>query len=457
MKKLLPLVIVTVFCGASLILPSLWRVSAADCTQTSMGLVPLNDLGAGIYKGAQGGLYPNGSNVRPEAHESNGIQLARAIRPLDANGQANANGKIVFLSIGMSNTTQEFSTFMPMAEADAQKNPNLVLVDGAQGSQGADYWANPNDNTWSVVADRLSAASVTARQVQAVWLKLQFNGDAIPSFPSDAARLRDTLGDIVRIAKSKYPNLRVLYLSSRSYGGYNGVRRGTGAYESGFAVKWLIEDQINGDARLAYTGNAPVAPWLAWGPYLWADGLTPRSDGLTYACSDFNSDGIHPSTSGRQKIANLLLNFFKSDSTTRLWFLNSATSQTPALLTEENSTRAIALDSVTMMRDPFPVATVYNFSPDGRTRVMLFATNLELLPGENASAVTVQWEDAQRRTYALPVEYVGRVPGFDWLTQLIVKLPDELESAGDVWVSINLHGAISNRALISIKPSVGSP
>lgn len=71
--------------------------------------------------------------------------------------------------------------------------------------------------------------------------------------------------------------------------------------------------RIHGDVK---------APWMAWGPYLWADGMTPRSDGLTYACSDFNSsDGTHPAPGGAQnKVAQLLLDFFKSDSTAKPWF-----------------------------------------------------------------------------------------------------------------------------------------
>ena len=86
-------------------------------------------------------------------------------------------------------------------------------------------------------------------------------------------------------------------------------------------MKWLVEDQIKGDPLLAYTGSAAPAPWIAWGPYLWADGLTPRSDGLTWACSDFNDDGIHPALNGRQKVTQMLLSFFKNDSVARSWFL----------------------------------------------------------------------------------------------------------------------------------------
>jgi len=121
----------------------------------------------------------------------------------------------------------------------------------------------------------------------------------------------------------------------------------------------------------------------------------------------------------------------------------------PGLLTEDKSDRAIALDSVTMVRDPFALLTGNNFSLDGRRRLMLFATNLNLLPGETVSAVTAQAENSQHRIYSLPVEFVGKVPPYDWLTQVVVLLPDEL--ANDVWVSINLRGVLSNKALISIK------
>jgi hypothetical protein len=236
---------------------------------------------------------------------------------------------VVMITIGMSNTTQESQQFITDAAADPAVDPRLRIVDGAQGGQGAAYWVDPQAPTWQVLANRLSSAGVTAAQVQTLWLKQQYNQDAIVNFPADAQALRDDLRTIVRIARSKYPNLRLAYLSSRSYGDYSGEPRGTGAYESAFAVKWLVADQIAGDPRLAYSGAGAVAPWLSWGPYLWADGLGAdgvpggipgRSDGLEWRCSDFNDDGIHPSATGRQKVSQLLLRFFKHDATTG-WFL----------------------------------------------------------------------------------------------------------------------------------------
>ena len=125
----------------------------------------------------------------------------------------------------------------------------------------------------------------------------------------------------------------------------------------------------------------------------------------------------------------------------------------PVLLTEEGVDRVATLNSVTLMRDPFPHVTTYNFSLDQRTRLMLFATNVELMPGENASIVTAQAKDSQNRIFPLTVEFVGKVPSFDWLTQINVRLPDGIENAGQVRVSISLRGVSSNEAIIRVRPS----
>jgi hypothetical protein len=297
---------------------------AADCTGTSVGFLPLNDLGAGTYQGFEGGLYPGGSNARPASHQQDLDRVGRVML-LDPQGLPDAaNGKIVLMSVGMSNTTQEFSTFKPLADADPVKNSRLVIVDAAEGGQDATIISNPGALYWTHVDQKLANAGVTPLQVEAVWLKEARVGPT-EAFPLDAQILRDELRSIVQIIKSRYPNTRSVYLSSRTYAGYasSTLNPEPYAYQSAFAVKWLIEEQLNGSAALNFDpAKGPVlAPWLSWGPYLWADGLTPRSDGLTWICDDFQpTDGTHPSTSGRNKVAGLLLDFFKTDPTTARWF-----------------------------------------------------------------------------------------------------------------------------------------
>jgi uncharacterized protein (TIGR03437 family) len=82
---------------------------------------------------------------------------------------------------------------------------------------------------------------------------------------------------------------------------------------------------------------------------------------------------------------------------------------------------------------------------------MLFALNLDLLPNEDITAVTAQADDALLNSYPLPVEFVSKVPGYDWLTEVIVKLPDNLPSGQEVSVSITWHSRTSNKARFKIK------
>src|SRR6185503_7724080 len=177
---------------------------------------------------------------------------------------------------------------------------------------------------WIYVDQTIAAAGVSTLQVQSVWLK-----DARPNpteaWPDSALVFEDDLRAIVQLLKSRFPNLRSVYHTSRIYGGYgpNGVNPEPYPYQYGFAVKWLIEDQLQGASDLNFDpAKGPVtAPWMALGPYLWADGLRPRSDGLIWECADFIPlDGTHPSTLGREKVAAHLLTFFQSDPTTVPWF-----------------------------------------------------------------------------------------------------------------------------------------
>ena len=85
-------------------------------------------------------------------------------------------------------------------------------------------------------------------------------------------------------------------------------------------MKWTIEEQLGGNPLLRFDGTAPPAPWIAWGPYLWADGDTPRSDGFTWPCDMVASDFVHPFYTGQAEVASRLMDFFMSEPTAQRWF-----------------------------------------------------------------------------------------------------------------------------------------
>jgi hypothetical protein len=82
------------------------------------GMVPLTEMGQELYKGQKGGLYGQGLNTPQEAHQAAVEGQSSLIVPLDPNGQPSPTGKVVLISLGMSNTTQEFSVFKKLADAD---------------------------------------------------------------------------------------------------------------------------------------------------------------------------------------------------------------------------------------------------------------------------------------------------------------------------------------------------
>ena len=323
---------------ASLTLPvttssSLCNNISWNQTGTNNPEIDLPDLGTGTYMGTEGGLYPGGSNVRPPQHESDGLALANGIVPLDANGNYNANGQYVLLSIGVSISRTMFTQYQLTEQVDPTLNPHLVIVNGAIDGTDSPNWANFNDGSWQTVLNfYLPYQNVTANQVVAVWLndpRSQPKG----TYPSDMAQQESDVISALQNMQIYFPNLKLAYIESMHYAGYATnnpvILPEPYAYETGFAMQTVIADQINGQANLNYNPlNGPVvAPWLSWGTYDWANGMTPNgpgtlpSSGLEWSCADLGPDGVHASTVGKYKDAALITTFFKTDETAAPWYL----------------------------------------------------------------------------------------------------------------------------------------
>ncbi len=309
--------------------------------------IPLTDLLARTYYGNAGGIYPGGINQPPTQHDSVARARRNLIKPLDVNGDESPFGKYVLLSIGMSNATQEWCsqnsgppcapwTFMGKAATDPTINHySLVIVNGAADGQDAAAWTSPSSASYDrIKLGRLAPLGLSENQVQVAWVKLddQKPSLSLPADSADANILLTNLALVMRALRVRYPYLRLVFLSSRIYGGYamTDLNPEPYAYESGFSVKWLIESQINEMhglppnphvGTLNYTSKA--APLILWGPYMWANGTTARSDGLSWERADFEEDGMHPSQSGEAKVSQRLIDFFKNSPYTRCWFVTS--------------------------------------------------------------------------------------------------------------------------------------
>jgi len=148
----------------------------------------------------------------------------------------------------------------------------------------------------------------------------------------------------------------------------------------------------------------------------------------------------------------------------------SAQAAGPVLVSHEDSTRAISFESVTQQREPFATNGPVKFGTDNQTRIMLFAMNLSLQPGDSVSSITVEAEDFAHHVYQLPVEYIGAVPDQIWATSVVVRLSDGMDDLGDVLMRVSYRGVSSNRVRVGMghvggglpddegaRPTPGSP
>jgi hypothetical protein len=310
--------------------------AAALLLATAQTLVPLNDLGPAPYGwGYFGGLYEDGSNTIPADHLAGGLRRAALIRPLDANGNPSPDGKVVFLSVGFGETARIADAFSAMAADDRRvEHRSLVALDAARDGFDRDAWILPavTTNFQRINEQVLAPAGVTEKQVQAAWIQMVSNDpyQALPPQWADAYVLKNYVAGALRDLKARYPNLQVAYLSSRVYGGYATTSWNPEpfAYENALTMRWVILGQVTlmrtgflWDTRISDLDyEKGVAPWIAWGPYLWANGTMPRSDGLTWERDDFNADGETLSDKGAQKGATMLLDFLLQEPTAANWF-----------------------------------------------------------------------------------------------------------------------------------------
>ena len=235
--------------------------------------------------------------------------------PRAPDGTPAADGWIGVVAVGMSNTNQEWSRFERESDRLARHAGRVVLVDAAKGGADAFSMDEASDAYWTLFDARIAAAGLTLEQIQGVWLKQSVAGEqTVGEFPERTAPLRAALGDIVALLAARCPHLQLVFLSSRLYAGYSAAGREPFAYETAFAVKGLIQDQLDD------VGGLGSGPWVGWGPYPWADGPTARADGLVWLPQDLEGDGIHPAPTAEWKVASRLDAHFDSHPLAAGWY-----------------------------------------------------------------------------------------------------------------------------------------
>jgi hypothetical protein len=356
-------------------------------------------------------LYPHQSNEIPAQHQVKGKAIAATIRPLDKNGNVDlVNGKIAVIAEGMSNTRIEMEAFENLfIQGNPVLHQKLEFRNLSQGGCDLVCWVEKG------------VASID-RQVQVALVKHSNNrhqhADGTPQsehgpfktreskfFPSHALVTKDQLKQRILNLKKQYPNLKLVYLTSRTFGGWSCEPAGNEyrepvAFEEGFSVKWLVEDQVLGrNPELAFEGSNAPAPWLAWGPYLWDP---------TWTQDMYRDDGIHPCDRGATLVAQMWYDFLKNESTAWPWFLKAV----PTTV-EDSSLDGVSLGSSLQLFQNFPnpfnaqTEMSYFMPANGEMKLTIYDMRgrdvRTLVQGIVAAGVhKVQWDGTDNHSNAVP-------------------------------------------------------
>lgn len=300
-----------------------------DCTNDSLGNIPLMDLGTGYFMGVQGGLYPGGSNERPASHLTDCIERVSQIQPLNAAGEPDPDGKIVMIGIGASNPMTEFQQFIEFSNDFEPVNDALSIVNVCAGGQGIQKMYDITENYWIGVYNHLEDLGLSNNQVQVVWIEQDNTNAYDTNFPSAPNALVNDFRLLLEVIRQLFPNTEICYVTARAYSGFadpslpdvSGGLLYPRDYYNGWAVKFLVEKAINHIPGFESEGPTANIPLVTWGSYHWTDGSTAREDGLYLDCElDLGPDGLHLSGQGEYKMGTQLFEFFKTDTTAKYWY-----------------------------------------------------------------------------------------------------------------------------------------
>ncbi len=292
-----------------------------------------------------GRLYLSGFNFPTGAHELYGYDRAAEVLPRDSDGIVNMEtGLVGFAVVGMSMAHFTWGAYERDVFTSDERRHGLVMVDLAEGGFLLEKWIDPAGHAtgygqiWGAdgfVGNRLEVQGVTAEQIQVIWLYHVLNGDEWPGgFNDDQTTFRDALRILIdQELVPRFPNLKMVYLSTRELGFYadeGHYLEEPRSYEIGYGVRALVDGYVQDIDGGAYTG-----PYVGWGPYWWAkesqNEADPRvcrdlsyGDGFFYECNDFLECGkggnVHPSTKGQAKLAVLLDDFFSGNAMAAQWY-----------------------------------------------------------------------------------------------------------------------------------------
>ncbi len=418
----------------SLILFHFTADAQINCENDSSLLIPIVDLQTDFYAGFQGGLYPGGLNTMSIAHADSGIAIASAIMPINFDGDEDTlYGKVVMLGLGNTSAGKSFNKFIGGYYDEGYTDSCFRIVNGCIETYSLNDMIalNADDVYWKDVNDFLQTENLKKKQVRIVWLQAVAFEDSLLTPAAYVDSLKNTYVAIIRELKSQFINLKQIYISGLHYGGYTdsaalnfNAFAEPAPYFNDFAIKAVIEAQINGDTLLSYSGADADAAWVAWGPNFWADGRNLRTyDNLRWLCpGDFDTDenGFFLAGTGQQKVADRLLSFFITEPTTTPWIFGlpyQCFTEIDDVVVDDDSIFIPEDEVVWITQNPVRgvVKFIINLETDEKADVFVFdALGQAIVDGafykiEPGKTFSIKMTESARGIYILSVLVEGRV------------------------------------------------
>lgn len=251
-----------------------------DCSRTTSGNKP---------------LFP--SPIPPpldDAHSARGLERASQVQKV--------NGKLVVMFIGMSNWRQEIAALIRLLKSLGIRG--FVWYNAGRGNWDLRGMVENEDAYWSWLRAGMAKRNIAPEQVRVLFVKNSVRKGATKE------EYQKLMASHIDRATKELTGLEQIFISSAVYSNYaqqGAPRTEPGAFLEGVAVDEFVR------------ANKDSSVWIGHGPYLWADGMNPRGDGLVWRCEDFDLDGVHPGPLAEKKVAAMIHHFLVHSPVTG-WF-----------------------------------------------------------------------------------------------------------------------------------------
>lgn len=219
------------------------------------------------------------------------------------------NKKALYICIGAS-TPGQISTVLEQLGATLK---DVKILNCCTGAADINDWLDPNSAAWSNLEDDLVKAGYDFTEVQGILMCHDDLKDQSTAFPAASQKLADLMEQFIIYCKSisVFPNLKVVDLFSRLYGGWITDPKfgGTSDYNNSFSIKFLTEKAIANGGTIA---GVYVSDGFG---HLYTDGEVVRFDGFFVKKSEMKQRGtsvhIDTRTELDNRCANQLFNGLK--------------------------------------------------------------------------------------------------------------------------------------------------